>query len=92
MADKAMTWESFQKEQKDRLDEICPSARTIIFCSKQNNEFLRAFATFLQSERIRHLKDIQKLDCDLEGMRMLAERRGITLPDLDNDIWVEVDE
>ena len=89
-ADNEMTWESFQKEQSDRLDELCPSAQTLIFCNEQSDEFIKAFAIFLQSEGRRHQKDIEKLEADLAGLRMIAEKRGFEIPQLEHDIWTEV--
>ena len=49
-------------------------------------EFWEAMAWWLAKEKRRHLDDVKRIDRDLERLRKM----GIEIPELEEDIWIEV--
>jgi hypothetical protein len=54
-----------------------------ILASEHSQGVLRAFVTFLKSRRLRHLEEIDQIDCYLDEVKS----RGIDVDFISEDLW-----
>jgi hypothetical protein len=59
----------------------------MVTLENKDSRFWEAMAWWLQHEKVRHLKDIQGIERDLDRLRAM----GVSVPDEKSvDIWVEI--